>query len=74
MPRERPAESAPFAHVSCRDLPCRLGGVHRNEGPPIRGGPFEETGDAGAAQDFVAGLTPGLSLKNCLFSSMKFFH
>src|ERR1044071_3041298 len=23
--------------------------------------------------DLVAGLTPGLSLKNCLFSSMKFF-
>jgi hypothetical protein len=22
----------------------------------------------------VAGLTPGLSLKNCLFRSMKFFH
>jgi len=25
-------------------------------------------------QDFVAGVTPGLSLKNVLFSSMKLFH
>jgi hypothetical protein len=39
---------------------------------PARRGP--ERGGAAAAQDFVAGLTPGLSLKNCLLSSMKFFH
>jgi hypothetical protein len=37
---------------------------------PRRTADRRRTGAPRGAQDLVAGLTPGLSLKNCLFSSM----
>jgi len=50
-------------------VPSTLGDVHKNEGPSRRREP--STAGCGAEpQDFVAGFTPGWSLKNCLFSSM----
>src|SRR5215470_6591015 len=48
------------------------GGSERDGGDPSSRIPAESAAPSGA-QDFVAGLTPGLSLKNCLFSSVKFF-
>jgi hypothetical protein len=55
--------------------PARLGGLHGAQGKKQEGprGALS-VADGGGAQDFVAGCTPGLSLKNCLLSSMKFFH
>ena len=46
--------------------------VCKRKGPRV--GTPRGSGATRQAQDLVAGLTPGLSLKNCLFSSMKFFH
>ena len=58
-------------------LPGPEGAVHervgKKRGPRV--GPSSKTARRErTTQDFVAGCTPGLSLKNCLFSSMKFFH
>ena len=59
--------------------PCRARwAAAKCEGPPGRR-PLTTDGTAArrasrTRYDLVAGLTPGLSLKNCLLSSMKFFH
>src|SRR5262249_4349678 len=41
----------------------------RGRRAPARGPAINRSG-----QDLVGGVTPGLSLKNCLFMSVKFFH
>src|SRR5438128_10209963 len=58
------------ARVPCRTstLPCRMG---KAKGPA--NGPFVRNVAAGRGH-FFAGWTPGLSLKNCLFMSVNFFH
>src|SRR5918996_1605273 len=49
-----------------------VGGGAQNEGPS-REGPGQRSSGA-RLYDLVAGLTPGLSVKNCLLSSVKLFH
>src|SRR5262249_54493398 len=49
-------------------MPCGLG---KTKGPAS--GPFVQHETAGW-RHFLAGWTPGLSLKNCLFMSVNFFH
>ena len=73
MPRRTYAKIHVHARREPPSLPSVLGEVHKNEGPSRSRGP-DDARRFGARQDFVAGFTPGWSLKNCLLSSMKFFH
>jgi hypothetical protein len=73
MPRRTCAKTRARATCTPPSLPSVLGGVHKNEGPSRWRGP-DDARRFGVRQDFVAGFTPGWSLKNCLLSSMKFFH
>ena len=62
--RERPRRRVPRPPST---LPCRVG---KRKGPAQ--GPFDARSTA--RRHFLAGWTPGLSLKNCLFMSVNFFH
>jgi hypothetical protein len=53
-------------------LPTARGEGAQNEGPSGRA--LARRASARRSYDLVAGLTPGLSLKNFLFRSVKLFH